>query len=70
MMPGEPAASAPLGTSRFGGAPDLPEGTKWPMANWGNGGNFMTFLAQIELSDVPGNTGCLLYTSPSPRDRG
>jgi len=57
MMPGEPAASAPLGTSRFGGAPDLPEGTKWPMANWGNGGNFMTFLAQIELSDVPGNTG-------------
>lgn len=38
-----------LGTSRLGGAPDLPPATPWPTCR----GEPMAFLAQVELGDVP-----------------
>jgi hypothetical protein len=42
----EPAA---LGTSRFGGRPDLPGGAKWPRCK----GKNQTFLAQMRVRDLP-----------------
>ncbi|UXI66995.1 YwqG family protein [Tahibacter amnicola] len=39
-----------LGTTRVGGYPDLPIGTRWPRHN----GRPMQCLAQIDLSDLPG----------------
>ena len=43
----EPAA---LGTSRFGGRPDLPTSAAWPMCK----GKHQTFLAQIRVRELPG----------------
>jgi hypothetical protein len=42
----EPAA---LGTTRFGGRPDLPAGTAWPRCK----GRHQTFLAQVRVRDLP-----------------
>lgn len=41
-------AKIPLGASKFGGAPDVPDGFEWPMWN----GKSHTFLAQINLAEV------------------
>ncbi len=41
-------AQIPLGASKFGGAPDVPDGFEWPMWN----GKSHTFLAQINLAEV------------------
>ncbi len=38
----------PLGTSRFGGAPDLPPGTAWPERE----GRALAFVAQIRMADL------------------
>ena len=38
-----------LGTTRLGGRPDLPAGTKWPRCH----GYAQTFLAQLRLRDLP-----------------
>ncbi len=38
-----------LGTTRLGGRPDLPVGTKWPRCH----GYAQTFLAQLRLRDLP-----------------
>jgi hypothetical protein len=40
---------ATLGTSRTGGAPDLPPGTRWPRCK----GQPQSFLAQIRVRDLP-----------------
>jgi hypothetical protein len=40
---------AARGTSRLGGAPDLPVGTAWPRCK----GKAQTFLGQVRLRDVP-----------------
>ena len=33
--------------------------------------NFRSLFAEVKQdSDIEGKKGCLLYTSPSPRDRG
>lgn len=42
------AGSEALGATRFGGLPDLPDGTVWPSA----GGERLMFLAQLDLADV------------------
>ena len=41
---------AALGTSRFGGRPDLPTSAAWPMCK----GKHQTFLAQIRVRELPG----------------
>ena len=41
-------AQIPLGASKFGGAPDVPDGFEWPMWN----GEPLGFLAQINLEEV------------------
>src|SRR5262245_33604674 len=43
-----PASEAP-GATRFGGLPDLPPGTQWPVAP---GGERLMFLAQLDLADL------------------
>lgn len=43
-------ASLPLGASRFGGIPDLPPGSSWPLRD----DVPMEFVAQIRLADVAG----------------
>ncbi|MCA9093465.1 MAG: DUF1963 domain-containing protein [Planctomycetaceae bacterium] len=45
--PGEDA-EIPVGASKFGGDPDLPEGFEWPEWN----GEPLAFLAQISLADL------------------
>lgn len=47
LMPGAPKAPA-LGTSRFGGWPDLPPGTPWP--EWQ--GRPLGFIGQIDLTEA------------------
>jgi hypothetical protein len=49
-----PAAAPPLGSSRVGGAPDLPPGLAWPRC----GGQPMQFLAQLDLSRASLLDGC------------
>ena len=41
-------AQIPLGASKFGGAPDVPDGFEWPLWN----GEPLGFLAQINLEEV------------------
>lgn len=50
----------PVGTSRMGGAPDLPEGVDWPR----HGDVDMGFLVQLNLAEV----AAVLPDSPLPRD--
>ncbi|WP_425395901.1 DUF1963 domain-containing protein [Aeoliella sp.] len=38
----------PVGTSKFGGKPDLPDGESWPEFN----GNLHTFIGQINLAEI------------------
>jgi len=40
ILHGDEASSAPLGATRFGGVPDLPEGTAWPRGSDGRLANF------------------------------
>jgi hypothetical protein len=47
LTPAEEAA-LPLGHSRFGGLPDLPEGTPWPVARK----VALTFVGQLRLDDL------------------
>lgn len=42
-------APSELGTSRYGGDPDLPAGTKWPRCK----GKPQTFLGQVRVRDLP-----------------
>ena len=56
-----PASDLPLGSSRFGGSPDLPPGFAWPTRD----GRPLTFIAQINLTeaqapDLP-RSGSLLF---------
>lgn len=55
MIAGKPAAGAPLGGTRLGGAPDLAAGTAWPRGDYG----YCGFLGQLDLADVRTRTGCL-----------
>jgi len=48
------AAEAAVGASRLGGAPDLPEGTGWPVDAAGRRGNF---FGQLDLSTLPAEAG-------------
>ena len=41
-------AKIPLGASKFGGAPDVPDGFEWPTWN----GKSHTFLAQINMAEI------------------
>ena len=43
----------PLGTSRFGGSPDVAEGFQWPELTGGKKPEAMEFVAQIRLQDLP-----------------
>jgi hypothetical protein len=43
------AAQLPLGATRFGGTPDLPNDTEWPRDDDGKVGNF---FAQLDLADL------------------
>jgi uncharacterized protein YwqG len=49
-----PGAKLSPGTSRIGGAPDLPPGSEWP--TWNR--RPLAFLAQINLADVAGFPCC------------
>src|SRR3954451_10369992 len=49
-------APAELGTSRFGGRPDLPAGRASPRCK---GGKAQTFLAQIRVRDLPAAAAAL-----------
>lgn len=53
MIAGPAAADAPLGTTRLGGAPDLPVGSVWPLSEHGACG----FLGQFDLADVRTRAG-------------
>jgi hypothetical protein len=53
MIAGGPATDAPLGTTRLGGAPDLPVGSVWPAGESG----WCGFLGQLDLADVAARTG-------------
>lgn len=53
LIAGGPAADAPLGTTRLGGAPDLPVGSVWPAGKSG----YCGFLGQLDLADVAARTG-------------
>jgi len=51
---GPPSEGVPLvGTSRFGGEPDLPSGSEWPTRD----GSSLHFLLQIDLADIPAAFG-------------
>jgi len=45
--------NVPIGTSRFGGLPDAPEGFEWPEVNSGKTPEAMEFVGQIRLQDLP-----------------
>lgn len=58
LLPVEPVDNAPVGASRLGGTPDLPNGWDWPVADPDeeyaeDDPQYLTFLAQINLADVP-----------------
>ena len=53
MIAGGAAADAPLGTTRLGGAPELPVGSVWPAGENG----YCGFLGQLDLADVAARTG-------------
>ncbi len=55
VIAGDPAIDSPLGTTRLGGAPDLPIGAAWPRSEYGACG----FLGQLDLADVRARTGAL-----------
>jgi len=62
-----------LGTTRLGGRPDLPAGTKWPRCH----GYAQTFLAQLRLPDLPaeaaelnGQDGTVLFFAHIDRADG
>jgi hypothetical protein len=49
----EPDAAMDIGNSKFGGAPDLPRGTAWPMRDGPDGTRLpLQFFAQIDLGDA------------------
>jgi Domain of unknown function (DUF1963) len=49
ILKGDEASSPPLGTTRFGGAPDLPESTAWPS---GSDGRLANFFAQLDFAEL------------------
>lgn len=53
IIAGPPAAEAPLGATRLGGAPDLPAGQDWPKG----GAGLLSFLGQLDLADIRARTG-------------
>lgn len=64
----------PVGQSRFGGQPDLPEGQEWPLYE----GKPMAFLAQINLAEydslwfpsgIPGRTILYYFSWIDPKPR-
>ena len=62
-----------LGTTRLGGRPDLPAGTKWPRCR----GYAQSFLAQLRLQDLPaeaaelnGHGGTVLFFAHIDRVEG
>src|SRR5690349_2759458 len=52
----EPDDYSQVGSTRFGGLPDLPDDIEWPSA----GNIYMTFLAQIKLAQMPSLDQCPL----------
>jgi uncharacterized protein YwqG len=55
LVPGPVTATLPLGSSRFGGEPDLPPVAFWP--RWREGP--LSFLARLDLATVPDASGLL-----------
>ena len=58
LIPVSPAGGSdvPIGTSRLGGTPDLPDGWNWPAAEPTEDCDqplFLPFLAQFNLADLP-----------------
>ena len=49
-LQGSSEDQSPIGASKFGGLPDLADGTDWPVA----GGYSLTFHAQLRLADLAG----------------
>ena len=70
LLPREPEE---LGTSRLGGRPDLPAGTKWPRCR----GYAQTFLGQLrprdlppELAELGAHDGTILFFAHIERENG
>ena len=70
LLPREPEE---LGTSRLGGRPDLPAGTRWPRCH----GYAQTFLGQLrprdlppELAELAAHDGTLLFFAHIEREDG
>ena len=43
----------PIGSSKFGGSPDVPAGFVWPQTSHPQNPAHMEFVGQIQLSDLP-----------------
>src|SRR5947208_1783134 len=56
LTPSREAKRPRIAYSHFGGAPDLPESVSWPTLN----GEYLIFLAQISLGEMPRLTKSLL----------
>ena len=52
-----------IGTSRFGGSPDVPDGFEWPICGGGKNPEAMEFVGQLRLKDLPAGV-----SEPLPRD--
>ncbi len=49
----KPEEQIPLGASKFGGSPDVPQGFEWPHVEGAKNSEAMEFVGQLCLSDLP-----------------